>query len=70
MVVPCVQVQEEVGRLQSAVTDALPQERQRRQQRLQAIRHALEGSTSAEVSALPLHCTHIYVCNTSVYVYP
>lgn len=62
MIVPCVQVQEEVGRLQNAVTDALPQERQRRQQRLQAIQHALEGSTNAEVSALPLNCTHICVC--------
>ncbi|KAL0052885.1 hypothetical protein WJX82_009195 [Trebouxia sp. C0006] len=48
------QVQEEVVRLQNAVTDALPQERQRRQQRLQAIRHALEGPTSAEAVG-PLH---------------
>ncbi len=45
----CVQVQEEVARLQSAVSDQLPQERQRRQQRLQAVHHALEGSGSAEV---------------------
>lgn len=44
-----VQVQQEVSRLQSVVEDQLPQERQRQQQRIQAISQALASPASPEV---------------------
>ncbi|KAL3157692.1 Intraflagellar transport protein 81 [Trebouxia sp. C0010 RCD-2024] len=48
------QVQQEVSRLQSVVADQLPKEKQRQQQRIQAISQALETAASPEVVG-PLH---------------
>ena len=44
-----VQTQDDVSKLQAALADQLPQERQRKQQRLQAITEMLEAPASAEV---------------------
>lgn len=43
------QVQQEVSRLQSLVSDQLPQEKQRQQQRMQAVSQALTSPAAAEV---------------------
>ena len=50
-----VQAQQEVSRLQSIVADQLPKEKQRQQQRIQAISQALETAASPEVRR---HCMH------------
>lgn len=50
-----VQAQQEVSRLQSVVADQLPEEKQRQQQRIQAISQALETAASPEVRR---HCMH------------
>lgn len=44
-----LQVQQEVSRLQSVVADQLPQEKQRQQQRIQAMSQALGSAASPEV---------------------
>ena len=61
-----VQVQQEVGRLQSTVEEQLPQEKQRQQQRMQAISQALASPASPEVlHAGRLTCQYLHGMNTS-----
>ena len=50
-----VQVQQEVSRLQSLVSDQLPKEKQRQQQRIQAISQALDTGASPEVRLCSMH---------------
>ena len=50
-----VQVQQEVSRLQSLVSDQLPKDKQRQQQRIQAISQALDTAASPEVGLCCMH---------------
>ena len=55
-----IQVQQEVSRLQTLVADQLPQEKQRQQQRIQAISQALASPATPEVCYM-LVCCHVHI---------